>query len=691
MTGRLLVFFSLFLLSHSFLGQCLTAPNIDSLDQPTCSNQFGVIYLSGLPTTGWTVNSVPPGFTQSGVGGIAAITGLTPGAAFSFEYVNTVAGCTSPASFSVNINAVPSIPNTPIAGMVTQPTCVISTGSVAISSLPNTGGWTITAYGNSPATVNTQNGIGVTASFTGLPVNSYSFTVTNLSNGCTSANSNTVFVNNPIPPATPTLGAITQPDCATNTGSVSLSGLPAVGSWTVFANPGGLTQTGSGTTAIFSALPAGSVYNFIVVNAASCTSAVSANAAINGALLIPPLPLANLTQPSCVITNGTITVTAPLGAYTYSINGTTYQAGLVFSSVASGTYTLSVTSNVSGCMVSNPSTYTIIPVPQPPAISIDFLNNVSCFGADDGSAAVQIDSLGTPPFVFSWSPIGVANDTVTGLAPGNYNIVVVDAASCVVVQGITIVEPPAMTILADSTPVNCANGVLGTMDVTVGGGTSPYTYLWSPMGQITDSIFGLNIGSYNVTVMDANGCQITAGGTIGIINSLPVSIQPSDTTINPGTNFIANAYGGIDYSWTPNLGLSCDDCPNPVVMPDTTTMYYVNVVDANGCQGEDSMLVTVKLICGEYFVPTIFSPNGTGPSENNTLKVFGKSVCIKDFGFVIYDRWGQKVYESTNILKDWDGFYKGRPAQEGNYVYDLNIQLYDDTMIHKSGSLTLVR
>jgi gliding motility-associated-like protein len=87
----------------------------------------------------------------------------------------------------------------------------------------------------------------------------------------------------------------------------------------------------------------------------------------------------------------------------------------------------------------------------------------------------------------------------------------------------------------------------------------------------------------------------------------------------------------------------------------------------------------------------IFSPNGTGPKENNTLRVFGKAVCVKDFGFVIYDRWGQKVFEATNINAEWDGFYKGRPAQEGNYVYDLNVQLYDDTILHKSGSLTLVR
>jgi gliding motility-associated-like protein len=96
-------------------------------------------------------------------------------------------------------------------------------------------------------------------------------------------------------------------------------------------------------------------------------------------------------------------------------------------------------------------------------------------------------------------------------------------------------------------------------------------------------------------------------------------------------------------------------------------------------------------LCGEYFVPTIFSPNGTGPKANNEFRVFGKEVCVIDFNLVVYDRWGEKVFESTSIQNAWDGFYKGRPAQEGNYVYDLNIQLYDDSILHKSGSLTLVR
>lgn len=689
---RLLGLFMLLMVQNFFWSQCLTAPNIDSLHQPTCTNQFGVIYLSGLPTSGWTINSIPAGFTQSGVGPIAAISNLTPGTAFSFEYFDAVAGCTSPPSSSVNINVVPSVPQTPIAGVPTQPTCILATGSVTLVNLPNSGGWTVTIIGSSPATSNTLSGIGTSVVIPNLAVNSYSFNVTSNSTGCTSANSNTIFINTPVNPATPIVGAIAQPTCATNTGTVNLSGLPTSGAWTVIAAPGGQTISGSGSTGIFAGLTAGTTYTFTVVNAASCTSAVSLNAVIQPALTIPAVPNYTFTQPTCPIPTGGIVVTTPLGAaFTYSIDGVNYQASPNFSGLIASSYPVSVQNTSSGCITSNPIPIVINPVPQPPAISVTEVHNVTCFGANDGWAVGVVDSLGTPPFIYSWAPGSIANDTASNLAPGNYNFAVIDAANCLVVTGITITQPTALSIVGDSTPINCAMGQLGTMDVTVAGGSGPYTYIWSPNGQTTDSIFNLNIGSYSVTVSDTNNCQISFSSSISIINALPINIVPGDTVINPSTSFTANVNQGIVFTWTPNIGLSCDDCPNPLITPDTTTLYFVSVSDANGCSGIDSMLVTVKLLCGEFFVPTIFSPNGTGPDENNALRVFGKESCVKDFSMVIYDRWGQKVFESTSISMAWDGFFKGRPAQEGNYVYDLNLQLYDDSILRKSGSLTLVR
>ena len=288
--------------------------------------------------------------------------------------------------------------------------------------------------------------------------------------------------------------------------------------------------------------------------------------------------------------------------------------------------------------------------------------------------------------------MGGTNDTVTNLPLGNYNIVVVDAAQCVVVQSFTIAQPSALTIFGSSTPIDCELGTLGTVDVDVSGGEQPYLYTWNIPSVSTDSISNLDIGPYSVNVTDNNGCSIAYGTTIGIINDLLVNINPADTSINPGTSFVANAYSlGSEYVWTPIDGLSCTTCPNPVVSPDSSGIYYVSVSDDNGCQGNDSMSVTVKLLCGELYVPTIFSPNGIGPEANNTLWVFGKVACIKRFSFQIYDRWGEMVFESINILDGWNGNFKERPATSGNYVYKLSVLLFDDSIYNASGSVTLVR
>jgi gliding motility-associated-like protein len=472
---------------------------------------------------------------------------------------------------------------------------------------------------------------------------------------------------------------------------VALSGLPNQ-AWTITTSPGAISTPGTGNSTVLTGLIANTSFTFTVTNNVnSCVSLSSLPAQINIAPIIPPVPTATSVQPNCPVPSGTITVSAPLGAYTYSIDGVLYQISPLFSGVPPGNYTVYVQDNSSGCISSNGPTV-INALPTPPNITFLYVDSISCNGLSDGGAAVQVTSGGTSPFVYSWSPMGGTNDTVTNLPLGNYNIVVVDAAQCVVVQSFTIAQPSALTIFGSSTPIDCELGILGTVDVDVSGGEQPYLYTWNIPSVSTDSISNLDIGPYSVNVTDNNGCSIPYGTTIGIINDLLVNINPADTSINPGTSFVANAYSlGSDYVWTPIDGLSCTTCPNPVVSPDSSGIYYVSVSDDNGCQGSDSMSVTVKLLCGELYVPTIFSPNGIGPEANSKLWVFGKVACIKRFSFQIYDRWGEMVFESINILDGWDGNFKERPATSGNYVYKLSVLLFDDSIYNASGSLTLVR
>ena|GEM_PF-2269985 len=162
-----------------------------------------------------------------------------------------------------------------------------------------------------------------------------------------------------------------------------------------------------------------------------------------------------------------------------------------------------------------------------------------------------------------------------------------------------------------------------------------------------------------------------------------------NTSISSGNTVVLNATPANNYSWSPSIGLSCTNCQSPLATPTVTTMYYVKVSDGAECSAIDSVLITVNesVNCGNLFVPDAFSPNKDG--ENDVLYV--RDNCIATLDFVIFDRWGNKVFETENINKGWDGTYKGQPMNTGTYVYYLKGTLQDGTAVEKKGNVALIR
>jgi gliding motility-associated-like protein len=149
------------------------------------------------------------------------------------------------------------------------------------------------------------------------------------------------------------------------------------------------------------------------------------------------------------------------------------------------------------------------------------------------------------------------------------------------------------------------------------------------------------------------------------------------------------ASGATSYVWTPATGLSCNDCPNPIARPLTTTTYFVTGTDPNtGCEGYTSMTIFVGQICDAFFAPNIFSPSEDGPDENNTLCIAGE--CILELNYQVFNRWGELVFETTDNSVCWDGMYKGKPVGSGVYAYKLYARLANGTTVERSGSLTVV-
>lgn len=278
-----------------------TAPVVGTITQPTCAISTGSVVLSGLPATGtWTLTRTPGGVTITGSGATTTVTAI-PSGTYTFNVANA-AGCISPASGNVVINAQPPIPPAPTVGTVTPPTCTLSTGSVILSGLPATGTWTLIRY---PGTISTT-GTGTSATLTGLPFGTYNYTVTT-ADGCLSVPSaNVVIPAQPPIPSAPVIGTITQPTFAVPTGSVVLNGLPSAGAWVITTLPGGATSAGSGTTKTISGLPGG-IFTFTVTNSTGCASPESLPVTIS----TPGIPVLTITDPPAVCSPATVDITNP--------------------------------------------------------------------------------------------------------------------------------------------------------------------------------------------------------------------------------------------------------------------------------------------------------------------------------------------------------------------------------------------
>lgn len=555
----------------------------------------------------------------------------------------------------VVIEVIASATVIPSVAITASPSGTICAGtSVTFTAAPTNGG-TIPTY------IWKVNGTAV-AGQTGT-----TYTSTTLSGG--DVVSVTMTSNDPCAGTTPvTSNSITvtysQPQTAAIAATVCSNALPYI------FGPQSLTTSG--------------IYNQTFTASNGCDSIVTLTLTVN----VQPVVTTSKTDITCFgVNNGSITANVtPAGTYSYvwSPSGGTSQTA---SGLSAGTYTVNVQSTA-GCSASASATIT-----SPTAIILTSnTTNAACFGDNNGVATVTT-SGGTAPYTYVWSPSGGNAATASNLAAGTYTINVLDNAGCSASTTVTITSGVEILLNVSGTDASCLGGD-GTVQATATGGVGPFNYVWQPGTLAGASQINLNAGVYNVTAVDANGCLVTQTHTVALDGILNAQINPVAATITEGesVNLMADYLpvlpGGVTYNWSPAIGLSCSDCPNPIASPVVTTTYTVLVSSVNNsCTGTTTALITVKPICGELFIPTIFSPNGDG--SNDEFKVFGR--CVHAIVLKVYNRWGEKVYEGTEQQVGWDGTYKGEPLNTGAYTYSANIIFQDGTQTHRKGSVSLMR
>lgn len=330
-------------------------------------------------------------------------------------------------------------------------------------------------------------------------------------------------------------------------------------------------------------------------------------------------------------------------------------------------------------------------------------SDISCFGMNDGTLTVNANGKNFP-FDITWdngNQSGVGENP-TNLEPGTYYVTATDNTGvCHKIDTLEIIEPDSLIASAriDSSSI-CE---LQTESiVTIEGvlnSRGAVTYSADGINFDSDNRFVLNAGqSYTLSVEDAAGCGTDMEVTLPEPSGLSVDL-PSDLVLKLGDNLTLDpdyaATTNVNFQWSPPEGLSCDDCPNPEVVPTNTTTYTLKVSDDNGCVKETSVIVYL-LTDRRVYTPNIFSPNGDG--SNDLYTIFTSTDALSVNTLQIFDRWGERVYESPSdfvagdeFRHGWDGKVNGQIAPNGVYVFMAEISFIDGRTEIFSGELTLTR
>ncbi|PCJ82083.1 MAG: hypothetical protein COA57_13695 [Flavobacteriales bacterium] len=246
----------------------------------------------------------------------------------------------------------------------------------------------------------------------------------------------------------------------------------------------------------------------------SATNGCSLNKIIYLPESTPIIAATSSTEASCGGGNdGTATAGVSGGSSPYTYAWDNGQTDSVATGLSAGTYSVTITdSNLCSATFSVNVSNTGAP------LVIDSITSVTCYSYSDGVLSVSI-SGGTPPYTYSWNN-GSTDLSQSNLTAGIYTITVTDSLNCTNITSLNVPQPDSILILASVVDATNADSLNGAIDISINGGTTPYTYSWSN-GDTTEDISALLPGNYTVTVTDANSCLQTHTDSV---DDLKVSI-----------------------------------------------------------------------------------------------------------------------------------------------------------------------
>jgi len=650
------------LLNISFAHRGRAGVDTMSVSVGPVGGPYVTIGTYGDGNTAWVYRTVP--YTlPSGVGNYFSL---------RFNSVYSTGGNQSIGNFLDDVSV--NLPGADSLAMTAQNTKCFngSNGTATVTVRTGTGPYT---YSWAPSG-------GTSASASGLAAGIYTVFVTD-ANGCTALDSITIKQPASIAPTV----SSTNGTCLHPGGSATAGVSGGTGTYTYSWSPGGQATSTVTNLAV-------GTYTIWITDANGCSDSATTTISSTGGVTAT---LASTNTNCSGPPSGSVTVsnTVGTGPFTYSWN----PGGQTTSSISNqpkGVYTVYIT-DANGC-----TTKDTISISQPPPIILNTgtVTNTSC-GISNGTASMLAVG-GTAPFTYSWTPAGGSSSTANGLSPGSYTLTVADAKQCAASDTVHISAsaPPVPVTFTGIDTTGCS-----TLCVHFRKTSAQITCQWNFGDGQTDTASTpthcyTTPGTYNVqlTTTDSKGCSSVSGHTGMVKVVVPphaaFSESPSGIiTQNTAVQFTDHSTSATSWYWI--FGGASQDSSvheNPVYTYMDTGTYIVKLYVQNGTGCKDSIFEFVH-VEGEFsiYVPNAFTPNGDG--RNDVFLPVVLNLKAGTYLFDVFDRWGNRIFETTEPSVGWDGHANGGKdqAQIDTYVWKIFCQDNSNQRYNLIGSVHLIR
>jgi gliding motility-associated-like protein len=640
---------------------------------------------NGLATVSVSGGTIPYTYLWSNGQTNSSATGLSAG---NYSVTTTDAnGCTA-----TSIGTITQFPAISSTTLQTNVSC--NGGNNGSASI-------IPSGGTPPFTYQWNNGL-TTSSITALIVGNYSGTVTDV-NGCETTASTSITEPSPI---ITSIGSIVNTTCfngsngsaiATVTGGVS----PYAYNWST--SP---VQTTNGVTN----LSAGT-HTVTVTDSNGCITTNTVNIAQPSQVIT----IAGSNDSICLGQSGTVTATASGGwggySYTWLPSNVTNSGTLTIAPSSSVTYTVTAQDQY-GCVGVSDSVSGIIYQLNPASIQV-IGNSPICPGQ---SSVITVQTSGvTGALTYLWNNnlgTGMGPYTVTPSQPTTYMVTVTNECGSSVTEGIQVLfnPPPTVNVTSD-TNQNCAPALIQFYDNSAtGNNTDPITtWSWN-LGDGTSSTLQnpihnyTQLGTYSVvlTVTTSGGCTNNNGSspliiTVHITPTAAFSVNSINLDLpHDVLNCTNQSVGANIYNWSFGDG-NTSNLVHPQNTYTTVGVFQIQLIAMSqyGCRDTAYSEVTTNV---DVIFPNVFTPNTDGPIDGNYEMnnmdndiFFPYTSGVIEFKLEIFNRWGEQIFESLDVKKGWNGYYKGALCQQDVYVWKAYVKLNNGKVFRKSGDVTLLR